>query len=124
MGGGVKSCDVTDPYAVILLVDGTVGVVELQYEGELDPSLQLNWPELPKGSKVTSISTYTDTSGLFLTASRGTGSSPVSHTHMATPTTLARTKTTPKRSSKISIDDEDELLYGDISALTAAVKKQ
>ena len=124
MGGGVKSCDVTDPYAVILLVDGTVGIIELQYEGDLDPSLHLSWPELPKGSKVTSISTYTDTSGLFLTVSKGTGSSQVGHTHLATPTTPARTKTTPKRSTKVNIDDEDELLYGDISALTAAVKKQ
>jgi len=34
MGGGVRSCDLIDPYAVVLLVDGTVVLLELCEGGE------------------------------------------------------------------------------------------
>ena len=56
-GGGVRACDLCDPYAVILLVDGTVAVVELvektggggegSEEGEGETAtLQLSWPDI------------------------------------------------------------------------------
>ena len=60
MGGGVKSCDLTDPYAVILLADGTVALLELCDHGggdkgggvsegkEGDGRLKLTWPDLQK----------------------------------------------------------------------------
>ena len=112
MGGGVRSCDITDPYAVILLADGTVGLVEVQDSVNSDPSLQLTWPEIPKGSKVTLISAYTDSSGLFTTTT---------HCNKATP---IKKQATPSAPAKADLDDEEELLYGDISALESAVKKQ
>ena len=34
MGGGVRSCDLVDPYAVVLLVDGTVVLLDLCEGGE------------------------------------------------------------------------------------------
>ena len=55
-GGGVRACDLCDPYAVILLVDGTVAVVEVVEkggggdgeEGEEEATLQLTWPDIKK----------------------------------------------------------------------------
>ena len=60
MGGGVRSCDLVDPYAVVLLVDGTVVLLELceggergEGEGEEEEEeggarLQQTWPEIVK----------------------------------------------------------------------------
>ena len=57
MGGGVKSCDLADPYTVILLADGTVALLELceerggeMAEGgeEVEGRLKLTWPDLKK----------------------------------------------------------------------------
>lgn len=63
MGGGVKSCDLTDPFAVVLLADGTVALLEL-CEGEEEEegggaTLQLTWPDVVKvRSKVESLNLH------------------------------------------------------------------
>ena len=52
MGGGVRACDLCDPYAVILLVDGSVALLQLiegegEGEGEEETAfLQLSWPDI------------------------------------------------------------------------------
>ncbi len=110
MGGGVRSCDVTEPYVVILLVDGTMALLQLQEEPT--PNLKLSWPDLAKGSaKVTLISAYTDASGMFETEAKGVGSVGVAPASM------------PEVERKMSVDDEDELLYGDVDMLTAKMSK-
>lgn len=43
MGGGVRSCDLADPFAIVLLVDGTVAILRLR-EGE-EPTLEISWPD-------------------------------------------------------------------------------
>ena len=108
MGGGIKSCDITGNCIIVLLVDGTVGLLWLQDDGE-KPSLQLSWPELAKGSKVTLITAYTDTSGMFVTTKveEYEGGCPVGVVSGGV------------KEPRVSIDDEDELLYGDVDALTA-----
>lgn len=111
MGGGVRSCDITDLYIVVLLSDGTVAQLSLQ-ETQDTPTLSLAWPELAKGSKVALISAYTDMSGLFVTELKeeeeglvGVAVSGVTERHL-------------------SIDDEDELLYGDVDTLAAKLGKK
>lgn len=59
-----------------------------------------------QGSKVTLLSAYIDTSGLFVTEQQG-ASDP---THAATPTTV-------RQKQRLSVDEEDELLYGDLSTV-------
>ena len=112
MEGGVRSCDVTNSYAVILLVSGTIALLELQ-EGvyEDDATLKLSWPELGKGSKVNLISTYTDYSGIF--GSKG-GAKEAGSAHKTTPTTVV---------SKTLAEEEEELLYGSIERLVQSNKK-
>ena len=115
MEGGVRSCDVTNYFAVILLVSGTVALLDLEEEGEGEgggASLKLSWPDLGKGSKVKLISTYTDRSGLF---GSGGGAEKTSHTHKTTP---------PKPESKTLVDEEEELLYGSLDQLVESVKKK
>ena len=50
MGGGVRACDLCDPYAVILLVDGSVALLQLVEEGNGEEGgeakLQLTWPDI------------------------------------------------------------------------------
>ena len=112
MEGGVRSCDVTDRYAVVLLVSGTVALLELQeQEGDVVATLKLSWPDIAKGSKVNLISTYTDCSGLF--CSRG-GAETKDQPKKATPPPLV---------SKTLADEEEELLYGNLSQLVESVKK-
>lgn len=97
----------TEPYVVVLLVDGSVALLQLQ-EGAT-PTLKLSWPELAKGStKVTLISAYTDTSGMFMTEAQEVGVAEVGVAEME---------------RKMSVDDEDELLYGDVDTLTAKMTK-
>ena len=119
MEGGVRSCDVTNSYAVVLLVSGTVALLELQQSnGKSDDEAKLNlsWPELAKGQKISLLSTYTDCSGLFLAIEE----KDVGYAH--------KEKTTPTSSlaapaSKTLADEEDELLYGSMDVLVESIKK-
>lgn len=102
MGGGVKSCDITDPYGVILLVDGAIVLFELKEENGT-ASLGIEWPEVKKGSPIVVMSTYTDRSGRFTTEASE---------HQAA--TAAVHLSGDRKVSQSSIDEEDELLYGDL----------
>lgn len=54
MGGGIRACDLCDPYAVVLLTDGSVVLVQLveggsdgeDQGGDGEAKLQLSWPDL------------------------------------------------------------------------------
>ena len=121
MEGGVRSCDVTNSYAVVLLVSGTVALLELQQSnekgGENEATLSLSWPELAKGSKVNLLSTYTDRSGLF---SATEGKDPgQAHKEKTAPTPSSAAAA----SSKTLADEEDELLYGSMDLLVETIKK-
>ena len=105
MGGGVKSCDITDPYVVILLVDGTVAMLHLQNE-----ALQLTWPEVAKRSKVKLISAYTDTSGLFVTEIHEEG--------------VASGSGPKQEGERRASFDEDELLYGNVDELVGKMSQE
>ncbi len=104
MGGGVKSCDLADPYILILLVDGTVALLWLEEVGG-DPSLQFTWPELAKGAGVSLISAYSDATGLFVTSN-------TSQEQTVKKGEELRNVVDVKEESRSSMDEEDELLYG------------
>ena len=138
-GGGIRACDLCDPYAVILLVDGSVAMVELVEKGEEGEggdteeavTLQLTWPGIKEvcikmnynfsshcaeiqGSKVTLLSSYTDKSGLFTSELEDErdeeGEAPAAYEPGPASTEEAKVRT--------EAEEEDELLYGDIDALT------
>ncbi len=63
-----------------------------------------------QGSKVTLLSAYMDTSGLFATEQWVEPHLMSGPTHLTTPTAV-------KQEPRTSVDEEDELLYGDLSAV-------
>ena len=109
MGGGVRSCGITDPYVLVLLADGTVAMLQLITTDS--PILTLTWPELAKGSKVNLISAYTDVSRLFQTESNRVVSEGVADTSFP-------------GQCVASVDEEDELLYGDVNTLTKKISQE
>lgn len=67
MGGGVRACDLCDPYIVVLLADGSVALLQLVEneleeeegreegegeEGKQEAQLHLSWPEVKVGVHV------------------------------------------------------------------------
>ena len=123
MEGGVRSCDVTNSYAVVLLVSGTVALLELrQSKGKSadDATLNLSWPELAKGQKIRLLSTYTDYSGLF-SAAKDVG---VAHKGEAEKTTPTPSSSLAATEAKTLADEEDELLYGSMDLLLDSIKKK
>ena len=104
MGGGVKSCDITYPYILILLVDGTVALLWLEEVGGV-ASLQFTWPELVKGARVSVVSAYTDTTHLFLTSVANEDGEAKKEVQLGG---VVKVKDT----SETSMDEEDALLYG------------
>ena len=124
MEGGVRSCDVTDSYAIVLLVSGTVALLELQQSSRKsadEATLNLSWPELAKGQKINLLSTYTDTSGLFSAAVEGKD---VGHAHKEEKTTPTPVSSSTAASSKTLADEEDELLYGSMDLILNSIKKK
>ena len=122
MEGGVRSCDVTNSYAVVLLVSGTVALLELrQSKGKSadDATLNLSWPELAKGQKIRLLSTYTDYSGLF-SAAKDVGHAHKGETEKTTPISSSLVAT----EAKTLADEEDELLYGSMDLLLDSIKKK
>jgi cleavage and polyadenylation specificity factor subunit 1 len=93
MGGGIKSVDVCSSYIIVLLLDGNIGLLKLVGE-----NLELSWPSLVKGSVVSHITAFVDSSGFFALAKEVD-----SNTQPVEP---------PAKKPHLSTDDEDELLYG------------
>ncbi|XP_065913707.1 cleavage and polyadenylation specificity factor subunit 1-like [Dysidea avara] len=136
--GAVIACDVVGPYGVLLLQEG-VGLLKLHEEQgeqllEAGMSLRdeqsfmgddntkgsiltLEWPTLEQGSRITCVSVYKDTSGIF--------SLDVVDAEVFYPRRRKSSERTPqiaRTPSKSLIDEEDELLYGDASGIQ--VKKE
>eukprot|EP00118_Oscarella_pearsei_P015222 m.136215 g.136215 ORF g.136215 m.136215 type:complete len:1413 (+) comp38172_c1_seq126:32-4270(+) len=114
------SCFIADPYAVILLSDGSLCLLTVREEADhsLDsvelsdlPSvrLHLSKPDLPKGPPIVACCLYEDLSGLFklesdVVVKQEPPSLPARVEPVQEPTPLI---------SVITVDEEDELLYGE-----------
>lgn len=103
-------CSVSDPYALLMTEAGQIFLLTLKQDTFSGSSrLSLTKPLLPQHSKILTLCTYKDKSGLFRTK-------PISDIEVPAPV-----DTKPSRSSlekvfnmdSSNVDDEDELLYGD-----------
>lgn len=105
-------CSLCDPYAVMMTTDGSLILLEFTLEGS-EPKVKISRPPINQGGKVCACCAYRDVSGIFTTEK-------VQHYNYETQPQVA-TPTTPK---VMSIDDEDELLYGESSLpFTSAEEK-
>ncbi|XP_063441861.1 cleavage and polyadenylation specificity factor subunit 1-like [Mytilus trossulus] len=103
-------CSVSDPYALLMTEAGMIFLLTLKQDAVSGNSrLSMTKPLLPQHSKILTLCTYKDRSGLFRTK-------PVNENEVPAPV-----ETKPNRSSiekvynmdSSNVDDEDELLYGD-----------
>lgn len=105
-------CSLCDPYAVMMTTDGSLILLEFTLEGS-EPKVKISRPPINQGGKVCACCAYRDVSGIFTTEK-------VQHYNYETQPQVT-TPTTPK---VMSIDDEDELLYGESSLpFTSAEEK-
>ncbi|CAC5370759.1 CPSF1 [Mytilus coruscus] len=106
----ICQCSVSDPYALLMTEAGMIFLLTLKQDAVSGNSrLSMTKPLLPQHSKILTLCTYKDKSGLFRTK-------PVNENEVPAPV-----ETKPNRSSiekvynmdSSNVDDEDELLYGD-----------
>uniref|UniRef100_A0A8C3MBX0 Cleavage and polyadenylation specificity factor subunit 1 n=1 Tax=Geospiza parvula TaxID=87175 RepID=A0A8C3MBX0_GEOPR len=97
LGSPIVHCAVADPFGVLLSADGHLATFTLKGDtyGGRAPRLALLRPPVSHPSRVTALCLYRDLSGMFTTESRAPVRSP-----------------RPAPTSG-SVDDEEEMLYGD-----------
>ncbi|KAG7260639.1 hypothetical protein CRUP_007797 [Coryphaenoides rupestris] len=104
LGSPIVHCSVADPHVVIMTADGAVTMFVLKSDSYLGKThrLALQKPHISTQSRVISLCAYRDVSGMFTTENKV--SCPV------------RDDTAGCSQSDHSVDDEEEMLYGDCNA--------
>ncbi|XP_059156082.1 cleavage and polyadenylation specificity factor subunit 1-like isoform X2 [Physella acuta] len=118
LGSSIQSCSVCDPHVVIMGVEGQLMMFTLK-DDRLVAGARLSASKLNVSLKprILAMTTYKDYSGLFTTESLKTED-------------LANKIEKVKPAEKAPVfkpdemDDEDEMLYGDITVLTTPEKKE
>lgn len=109
MGSPIVQCTVADPYILIMSDEGIIMMLILKIEATA-ARLVLSKPPIPNKPRVTTLCAYKDISGMFTTAAielEEEESSADQRTSMS----LSLDKVFNMEHS--TVDDEDELLYGD-----------
>ncbi|XP_074995638.1 cleavage and polyadenylation specificity factor subunit 1-like, partial [Calonectris borealis] len=120
LGSPIVHCAVADPFVVILSAEGQVTMFVLKSDtyGGRTHRLTLQKPQLHHQSKVIALCLYRDVSGMFTTESRAAGARDelALRTHSEAETLIQDISET--------VDDEEEMLYGDSGALFSPVKEE
>ncbi|KAG9472914.1 hypothetical protein GDO78_016085 [Eleutherodactylus coqui] len=119
LGSPIVHCAVADPYVVILSAEGQVTMFQLKSDtyGGKTHRLALQKPNLHYQSKVIALCLYRDVSGMFTTETR---SSPVKEENAGQ--AMSEVDSANPELGQ-SVDDEDEMLYGD-SGLPSSPSKE
>ncbi|XP_068042767.1 LOW QUALITY PROTEIN: cleavage and polyadenylation specificity factor subunit 1-like [Anomalospiza imberbis] len=107
LGSPIVHCAVADPFGVLLSADGHLAIFTLKgdtYAGRA-PRLALLRPPVSHPSRVTALCLYRDLSGMFTTESRAPREEPPPRPHAEAETLI--------QDLSGSVDDEEEMLYGD-----------
>ncbi|XP_072266682.1 cleavage and polyadenylation specificity factor subunit 1 [Pyxicephalus adspersus] len=121
LGSPIVHCVVADPYVVILSAEGQVATFQLKSDtyGGSSHRLALQKPNIHYQSKVIALCIYRDVSGMFTTEiSR---SAPVRED--SAPQSVSEGDSLFQEMSH-SVDDEDEMLYGDSGFLSSPSKEE
>ncbi|KAG8535417.1 hypothetical protein GDO81_028590, partial [Engystomops pustulosus] len=120
LGSPIVHCAVADPYVVILSAEGQVSMFQLKSDtyGGRTHRLAPQKPNLHYQSKVLTLCVYRDVSGMFTTETRSSQAREESSgLSVSEPESVI-----PEMSH--SVDDEDELLYGDSGFLSSPSKDE
>uniref|UniRef100_A0A674HMS0 Cleavage and polyadenylation specificity factor subunit 1 n=1 Tax=Taeniopygia guttata TaxID=59729 RepID=A0A674HMS0_TAEGU len=106
LGSPIVHCAVADPFGVLLSADGHLATFTLKGDtyGGRAPRLALLRPPVAHPSRVTALCLYRDLSGMFTTESRMCARCPLGVSR------CAQLCPSPRSGS---VDDEEEMLYGD-----------
>ncbi|CAL8295435.1 unnamed protein product [Merluccius merluccius] len=117
LGSPIMHCSVADPHVVIMTADGAVTMFVLKSDSYLGKThrLALQKPHISTQSRVISLCAYRDVSGMFTTENKV--SCPVRDDTVGR--RLSESETVIQELSH-SVDDEEEMLYGDCNAELAA----
>ncbi|KAH0617350.1 hypothetical protein JD844_015408 [Phrynosoma platyrhinos] len=109
LGSPIVQCAVADPYVVIMSSEGQVSMFVLKSDtyGGRTHRLTLQKPQLHHQSKVIALCVYRDVSGMFTTESHSSSS-----------------RDELSLRSHNTVDDEEEMLYGDSSSLFSPNKEE
>ncbi|XP_030330294.1 cleavage and polyadenylation specificity factor subunit 1 [Strigops habroptila] len=120
LGAPIVHCAVADPFVVILSAEGHVSMFVLKSDsyGGRTHRLSLQKPQLHHQSKVLALCLYRDVSGMFTTESRAAGA------REELPGRGQAEAETLIQDIGDTVDDEEEMLYGDSGALFSPVKEE
>ncbi|NXN95197.1 CPSF1 factor, partial [Rhinopomastus cyanomelas] len=112
---------VADPYVVVLSADGHLGTFVLKNDGYGGRGHRLvpHKPQPHQASRVMALCLYRDVSGLFTTESR----SPATTREQPPPRPPCEAETLIQDIGD-SVDDEEEMLYGDSAALGSPAREE
>ncbi|XP_074427899.1 LOW QUALITY PROTEIN: cleavage and polyadenylation specificity factor subunit 1, partial [Larus michahellis] len=120
LGSPIVHCAVADPFVVILSAEGQVTTFVLKSDtyGGRTHRLTLQKPPLHPQPKVIALCLYRDVSGMFTTESRVASArdEPALRAHAEAETLIQDISDT--------VDDEEEMLYGDSGALFSPAKEE
>uniref|UniRef100_A0A8D0CIQ8 Cleavage and polyadenylation specificity factor subunit 1 n=1 Tax=Scleropages formosus TaxID=113540 RepID=A0A8D0CIQ8_SCLFO len=114
LGSPIVQCAVADPYVIIMTAEGVVTMFVLKCDTYMGKThrLALQKPQLHTQSRVLTLCAYRDISGMFTTENK-----------VCSLRTLMGTEV-PSALHSNTVDDEEEMLYGDSSPLFSPTQEE
>ncbi|XP_064640599.1 cleavage and polyadenylation specificity factor subunit 1-like [Lineus longissimus] len=120
LGSPIVHCTVADPYIIIMSSEGETMLLKLRIEIDGEVRLALQRPQLSQKSKMLTVCAYKDVSGLFTTEAK--------EEQLTVPTSEVKSAkpidTSFSFDKSATVDDEDELLYGETDTSVFATSEE
>ncbi|KAK2887249.1 hypothetical protein QQF64_013731 [Cirrhinus molitorella] len=121
LGSPIVHCSVADPYVVIMTAEGVVTMFVLKSDSYMGKShrLALQKPQMHTQSRVITLCAYRDVSGMFTTENK--------ISFLTKEETSIRTQSETEtiiHDISNTVDDEEEMLYGESNPLTSPSKEE
>uniref|UniRef100_A0A3Q2QV95 Cleavage and polyadenylation specificity factor subunit 1 n=1 Tax=Fundulus heteroclitus TaxID=8078 RepID=A0A3Q2QV95_FUNHE len=121
LGSPIVHCSVADPYVVIMTAEGVVTMFVLKTDSYMGKThrLALQKPQISTQSRVIALCAYRDVSGMFTTENKTSSSNKedfMTRSHSEEEMVYQDLSNT--------VDDEEEMLYGESSTNAASAKEE
>ncbi|XP_014854007.1 PREDICTED: cleavage and polyadenylation specificity factor subunit 1 [Poecilia mexicana] len=121
LGSPIVHCSVADPYVVIMTAEGVVTMFVLKNDSYMGKThrLALQKPQISTQSRVIALCAYRDVSGMFTTENKTSSSTKedfLTRSHSEAETVYQDLSNT--------VDDEEEMLYGESGTNAAPAKEE
>ncbi|XP_041867877.1 cleavage and polyadenylation specificity factor subunit 1 isoform X1 [Melanotaenia boesemani] len=121
LGSPIVHCSVADPYVVIMTAEGVVTMFVLKNDSYMGKThrLALQKPQISTQSRVISLCAYRDISGMFTTENKVSSSTKEDN--------IIRSQSEAEtliHDLSNTVDDEEEMLYGDSNTSAAPAKEE